>query len=155
MRPPGKGGGVKKLPGVTIGYDMGMLTGFGSGDWQLVARRRFVMSHDPKALQAVLEAAAPPDMELRFKAMFGGIMGYAAEKPFASLSDVGLALKLERTEDHAALMAEPGAKALQYDASQPVSKTYVVVPEGMLGDKDALRAWVVRAVKGLKAKKSK
>ena len=110
------------------------------------------MSHDPKDLQSVLEAAAPPDLELRFKAMFGGIMAYAEEKPFASLSDVGLAFKLERAEDRDALLALPGAKALQYDATQPVSKTYVVVPEGMLGDKEALRAWVVRTVKGLKAK---
>jgi len=113
------------------------------------------MTHDPKALQAILEAAAPPDLELRFKAMFGGIMAYAEEKPFASLSDIGLAFKLETAADHFALMAVPGAKALQYDASQPVSKTYVVVPEGMLGDKDALRDWVVRAVAGLKAKAPK
>ncbi len=110
------------------------------------------MSHDPKTLQAILEAAAPPDMELRFRAMFGGIMAYAGEKPFASLSDVGLAFKLETATDHAALMAEPGAKALQYDASQPISKTYVVVPEGMLKDRAALRGWVVKAVAGLKAK---
>ncbi len=113
------------------------------------------MSHDPKALQAVLEAAAPPDLELRFKAMFGGIIAYAEEKPFASLSDVGLAFKLERADDRAALLAVDGAKALQYEASQPVSKTYVVVPQGMLGDKDALREWVVRTVKGLKAKGKK
>ena len=113
------------------------------------------MSHDPKALQAVLEAAAPPDLELRFKAMFGGIMAYANEKPFASLSDVGLAFKLETAADHAALMAVPGAKALQYDASQPISKTYVVVPKGMLTDEAELRAWAVRAVAGLKAKKPK
>ena len=113
------------------------------------------MRHDPKALQAVLEAAAPPDLELRFKAMFGGIMAYANEKPFASLSDVGLAFKLETAADHAALMAVPGAKALQYDASQPISKTYVVVPKAMLTDETELRAWVVRAVAGLKAKKPK
>jgi len=113
------------------------------------------MSHDPKALQTVIEAAAPPDLELRFKAMFGGIMGYAAEKPFASLSDVGLAFKLERTEDREALRALPGAKPLQYDASQPVSKTYVVVPKDMLGDKAELRTWIVRAVTGLKPKKPK
>ena len=113
------------------------------------------MTHDPKALQGMLEAAAPPDMELRFKAMFGGIMAYADEKPFASLSDVGLAFKLETAADHEALMAEPGAKALQYDASLPVSKTYVVVPAGMLKDKAALRGWVVRAVKGLKVAKPK
>ena len=113
------------------------------------------MSHDPKVLQTMLEAAAPPDLELRFKAMFGGILGYADEKPFASLSDVGLAFKLETLADHQALMDLPGAKALQYDASQPLSKTYVVVPEGMLDDKDVLRTWAVRTVAGLKAKKAK
>ncbi len=113
------------------------------------------MSHDPKALQAVLEAATPPDQELRFKAMFGGIMAYAAEKPFASLSDVGLALKLETSTDREALLAVAGAKPLQYAPSQPVSKTYVVVPQSMLTDKAELRAWIVRTVAGLKAKKPK
>jgi TfoX/Sxy family transcriptional regulator of competence genes len=112
------------------------------------------MSHDPKSLQAILEAAAPPDLELRFKAMFGGILAYAEEKPFASMFDGGLAFKLTG-EDHAALLAVPGAKALRYDPSQPLSKTYVVVPDEMLGDRDALRAWVVRTVKGLKAKPKK
>ena len=47
------------------------------------------MAHDPKALQAILEKAAPPDMELAFRPMFGGIIGYATGKVFASLSDVG------------------------------------------------------------------
>lgn len=113
------------------------------------------MSHDPKHLQALFEAAAPPDRELRFKAMFGGIMAYAEERTVASLSDIGLAFKLETAADHDALMALPGAKPLQYDASQPVSKTYVVMPEAMLEDKDALRAWIVRAIAGLKAAKPK
>jgi hypothetical protein len=31
-----------------------------------------------------------------------------------------------------------GAKPLQYDPSQPVSKSYVVVPEAMLKDKETL-----------------
>jgi TfoX/Sxy family transcriptional regulator of competence genes len=106
------------------------------------------MTHDPKALQAVLQAAAPPDMELQFKAMFGGILAYYEGKPLASLSDVGLALKLAGA-DHAALMAEPGAKALQYEPDQPLSKTYVVVPGAMLDDKEALRDWIARSAAGL------
>jgi len=110
------------------------------------------MAHDPKALQAILEAAAPPDLELAFRPMFGGIMGYAGGKVFASLSDVGLALKFAGT-DHAALLAVPGAKPLQYEPGQPVSKSYVVVPDAMLADRDDLRAWTVRSAAGLKPAK--
>ncbi len=108
------------------------------------------MVHDPKHLQTVFETAAPPDMEVTFRAMFGGILAYAGGKPLASLSDVGLALKVFG-DDHKALMATAGANALQYDVSQPVSKSYVVVGEALLDDKDALRAWIVRAADGLKA----
>ncbi|MDE1147799.1 MAG: TfoX/Sxy family protein [Azospirillaceae bacterium] len=101
------------------------------------------MAHDPKHLASIM-AVATPDLELAFKPMFGGIMAYAGAKPFASLSDVGLALKLAGA-DHAALLALPGAKALQYDPSQPVSKTYVVVPDAMLDEAPALRDWIIRA----------
>ena len=112
------------------------------------------MAHDPKDLQKIVEAAAPPDLEVTFRAMFGGILAYAEGKPFVSLSDVGLAVKLAG-DDHAALMAVPGARALQYDESQPVSKTYVVVPDAMLKDKDALRGWLKRSAANLPAKKVK
>ena len=108
------------------------------------------MPHDPKALQTIVTAAAPPDLDLVFKAMFGGILAYADGKPMASLSDVGLAFKVSG-DDHAELIAIPGAKALQYDPSQPISKTYVVVPEDMLDDKAALRSWIKRTAANLKA----
>lgn len=48
------------------------------------------MAHDPKALQGILTDAAPPDLDIAFRPMFGGIFAYADGKPFASLSDVGL-----------------------------------------------------------------
>ena len=108
------------------------------------------MPHDPKKLQAIVEDAAPPDMELAFKAMFGGILAYVDGRPMASLSDVGLAFKLTGA-GHAELSALPGAKALQYEPGQPVSKTYVVVPEAMLKDRDALRGWIVRTAASVKA----
>jgi TfoX/Sxy family transcriptional regulator of competence genes len=106
------------------------------------------MAHDPKALQAILAGAAP-DIDLTFRAMFGGIMGYAGGLPFASLSDVGLALKMSG-EDHAALSAMPDARALRYAPDQPPSKSYVVVPDAMMSDPVALRAWIGRSVAGLK-----
>ena len=92
--------------------------------------------------------AAPPDLELAFRPMFGGIMGYADGKAFASLSDVGLALKLSGA-DREALLAMPDSKPLQYGADQPPSKSYVVVPEAMLSAPDALRTWIDRSATGL------
>ncbi|MDZ5647882.1 TfoX/Sxy family protein [Nitrospirillum sp. BR 11828] len=101
------------------------------------------MAHDPKTLQAAMVAAVP-DLELTYKPMFGGILAYAGGKPVASLSDVGLALKLTGP-DHAALLGLPGAKPLQYGPDQPVSKTYTLVPDGLLADPPALRDWVHKA----------
>ena len=108
------------------------------------------MAHDPKALQTTLERAAPPDLELAFRPMFGGIMSYAAGKVFASLSDIGLALKLSG-EDRQVLLAVGGAKPLQYEPDQPPSKSYVVVPDSMLSDADELRTWVMRSAAALPA----
>ena len=109
-------------------------------------------AHDPKVLQAILTKAAPPDLQLSFRPMFGGIMGYVDAKVFASLSDVGLALKLAGA-DREALLAEPGACPLQYEPSSPPSKSYVVVPDTMLSDPDALRRWIVRSAAGLPSRR--
>ena len=107
------------------------------------------MEHDPKQLQATVQQAAPPDLPLRFRPMFGGIMGYAEEKPFASLSNVGLALKLSGS-DHSELLSQAGAAALRYQPGQPDSKAYVVVPNAMLSDQAQLRTWIVRSVERLR-----
>ena len=112
------------------------------------------MEHDPKALQAVMEAACPPDLELAFRPMFGGIFGYAAGQAFASLSNVGLALKMTGA-DHAALSDVPDVKPLRYEPDDPPSKSYLLLPEAMLSDPDSLRSWIARSAAGLKPKKSR
>ena len=112
------------------------------------------MAHNPKALQALMQTAAPPDLELAFRPMFGGIMAYAEGRAFASLSDFGLALKLSGP-DYAELLAIPGAKALQYTPDMPPSKSYVVAPETMLADREALRGWIERGAANLKPGKPK
>ena len=106
------------------------------------------MDHDPKALQDILAAAAPPDLPLTFRPMFGGILAYVDGKAFASLSNVGLALKLAG-ENHSDFLALPGAKPLRYDPDAPISKTYVVAPVALIADPAAFRAWIVRAADGL------
>jgi TfoX/Sxy family transcriptional regulator of competence genes len=104
--------------------------------------------YDPKALKSVMEAASPPDLDLRFRAMFGGILSYANGQPFASLSNVGLALKMSG-DDHTALSALPGVKPLRYEPDQPQSKSYLVLPDDMLSDHVALRSWIARSAAGL------
>ena len=106
------------------------------------------MDHDPKALQAILTAAAPPDLPLTFKPMFGGILAYVDGKVFASLSNVGLALKLAG-DDHRDFLALPGAEPLRYEQDAPLSKSYMVAPTALIADREAFRAWIVRAAAGL------
>jgi TfoX/Sxy family transcriptional regulator of competence genes len=98
---------------------------------------------DAKALRARIEAVLGPEahvLEIAFRPMFGGITGYAFGRNFASLSDVGLAIKLGAT-DRAALLAA-GGRPLQYEPGGPVSRSSVVVPDVVLNDDAALRAWL-------------
>ena len=107
---------------------------------------------EPSALQTLLEAACNREDfpgPLRFRAMFGGITGYAGERNFASLSDVGLALKLSRA-DREALIAE-GGKPLQYEPDATPSKSAVVVPDAILSDAAALAVWAIKSAKHVQA----
>ena len=99
------------------------------------------MPHDPKALQKTMEAAMPANVVWRFRPMFGGIGVYADDKMCVSLSDIGLAVKLGGGE-HAAALKLKGAKPLQYEPGAPLSKTYVVLPPSVLGDRKALGHWL-------------
>ena len=112
------------------------------------------MVHDPKILPAVLEAASPPDLELGFRPMFGGIFGYAAGQAFASLSNVGVALKMTGA-NHLALSEVLDVKPLRYEPDDPPSKSYLLLPDAMLSDPDSLRMWVARSAAGLKPKTKK
>ena len=85
------------------------------------------------------------DGELTFKPMFGGVCAYVGGRVFASLSNVGLALKLP-PEAQAELLAEAGAKRLQYEPDAPPSKQYIVVPPPTQADTSALAAWLARSV---------
>jgi TfoX/Sxy family transcriptional regulator of competence genes len=102
------------------------------------------MASDPKTLQAQLEAAVP-DVALTFRPMFGGILAYADGKPVASLSNVGLALKLA-AEDQEALLKVKGAKRLQYEPDQPPSKSYIVVPLSLMKDARRFHDWVLKSI---------
>ena len=96
-------------------------------------------------LRTRVEEAATylPTLEFSFRAMFGGLMIYVAGKPFASLSEPGLSLKLNEN-DRTALLQEPGAKFLQHDGEAP-SKQYVVIPAHILENNEQLSLWLERS----------
>ena len=97
-------------------------------------------------LRKRVEAAAPIDIELRFKPMFGGIGVYANGRMCISLSNAGLALKLGPA-DGAALLKLKGAKPLQYEPDSPPSKSYVVTPASMVSDRMELGRWIARSAR--------
>jgi len=101
-----------------------------------------------ESLKEHLAAAYSATLDLQgltFRPMFGGVLAYTDERPLASLSDVGLALKLGPA-DQSALLELPGARRLQYEPDAPPSKSYIVVPESMAQDPVALAPWVFRGV---------
>ncbi len=98
-------------------------------------------------LQAALLAASdalPHDGELVFKPMFGGACAYFNGRVFASLSNVGLALKISDREQEQLL--ELGGRMLQYEADAPISKSYVVLPEQIWQCDEQLSIWARKSV---------
>ena len=65
----------------------------------------------PKDLQKSIEQVAGL-LAIRFRPMFGGIVGYASEQPFASLSDKGLALRLAEVDRQ--MLIQAAGRPLQY-----------------------------------------
>lgn len=105
-------------------------------------------------MQARLLAAAPSELELSFRPMFGGIMGYTRGRPFVSLSNVGLAFKLAGA-DHAAALALPGARPLRYEPDSPPSRSYVLMPDQVLDDPVQLATWSERCSRYMSAQPAK
>lgn len=99
-------------------------------------------------LENQLSAAAETldlDGDLTFKPMFGGVCAYHGGRVFASLSNIGLALKLPPQAQNE-LLALPAAKRLRYEPDAPESKSYVVVPPTMQETPDTLAVWVRQSV---------
>ena len=107
-----------------------------------------VVRKDLEHFRTRIEACLPcpaEDASLRFRAMFGGAGAYAHDVMFASLSDVGLALKFSPA-DQQELLAMPGVERLRYAPDAPPSKQYLLVPEDVLNDDQALGAWLSRSI---------
>ena len=89
----------------------------------------------------LLEVAASLAFSVSTRPMFGGTMVYADGVPIASLSSAGFAVKLLAPRYEEA-MALPGAHQLRYAPDQPPRKQYVVLPDVVVDDDDALARWL-------------
>ena len=93
----------------------------------------------------LVAAAESFALELEFKPMFGGVCAYVESRVFASLSNVGLALKLSPAAQMELLKLE-AAKRLQYETDSTPSKQYIVVPPEVWTDQRDLAVWLKQSV---------
>jgi TfoX/Sxy family transcriptional regulator of competence genes len=102
------------------------------------------MNTDLEAMREQLVRAIktlPVARDWVFKPMFGGVSGYVEDRICASLSNIGLALKLAPDAQEKLLSLE-GAKRLRYEPDAPESKQYIVVPESVCAAEKELAVWV-------------
>jgi len=99
------------------------------------------------ALRRDLEDAAAhlgKPHDLRFKAMFGGLMAYLDEKPCAWLTAGGLALKLPPADQPSLLRLEGAARLIAKPGAAP-SRHYIIVPAAVCHDTPQFAGWLARS----------
>jgi len=116
---------------------------------------------DAKDMQKAIELALGTkliDYEINFRAMFGGIMAYTFGRPFASLSNAGIAVKLSAA-DRDRLIETKGGYPLRYKPDDPPSKSYTVLPLSIVEtNPDECEYWLTMSMqycKSLPLKKKK
>jgi len=81
---------------------------------------------------------------VEFKPMFGGPCYWTGGNMFAAVHQESLFVRLGE-KDRAELLMQPGAHLFEPMEGRPM-KEYVVFPDEMLADRDALRGWVARGL---------
>jgi len=81
---------------------------------------------------------------VEFKPMFGGPCYWSGGNMFAAVHQESLLVRLGEP-DRAELLTQPGAHLFEPMAGRPM-KEYVVFPETLLADRDALRGWMARGL---------
>ena len=81
---------------------------------------------------------------VEFKPMFGGPCYWSGGNMFAAVHQESLLVRLGEP-DRAELLAQPGAHLFEPMEGRPM-KEYVVFPEALLADRDALRGWMAKGL---------
>ena len=100
-------------------------------------------------LSSLVQATAPKKLrgvELECGHFFSGAALYANGKICASLTPVGLALKLPEPF-RVALLRARRAHRLRYFATGPIKKDYVVLSRAVLDNPAHLRRWMMASIK--------
>lgn len=107
-------------------------------------------------LVELVEASTPGLKDISMRRMFGCDAFFAGEQIFALLWKTGrIGVKLTDADAYARLLAEPGAEPWQI--GEKVMSRWVLVPEEMHDDVEALAPWVRMAhgyARGAKAAKA-
>jgi len=90
------------------------------------------------------EAAREEPAGIECRHFFSGAAAYVDGRIFMSLSPAGLALKLPTAEREKLRAA--GAGSLRYFPEAPVKKGYVVLPDDIAGDHEALAPLIEKAI---------
>ncbi len=98
-----------------------------------------------QALGSLLDRAGPGlEVPITHRHFFSGAAAYAEGRIFMTLTTAGLALKLPR--DARARLTGEGAVPLRYFAKGPVKKDYLVVPQSLAEDPEALAPWIDKSI---------
>jgi len=81
---------------------------------------------------------------VEFKPMFGGPCYWTGGNMFAAVHQESLFVRLDE-KDRAGLLAQPGAHLFEPMESRPM-KEYVVFPDALLADREALRGWMAKGL---------
>ena len=103
----------------------------------------------PAEHHAVFRAALPKDPRIQTLNMFGGVAAKIAGKMFAGLFARSVIVRLSGA-DYAEALALDGSEKFDPMGRGP-SKDMVLLSEDVFEDDEALRAWLVRALKGVLA----
>ncbi len=79
------------------------------------------------------------------KHFFGGAAAYANGRIFMTLTTRGIALKLPK--DSREFLIGNGAGPLRYFPRGPIKKDYVVIPNTLADDEEALAPWIRESIR--------
>jgi TfoX/Sxy family transcriptional regulator of competence genes len=100
-----------------------------------------------KALGSLLATATSEldrEVKIECKHFFGGAAAYANGCIFMTLTGVGVALKLP--EESRAEITHLGGMPLRYFPKGLIKKDYVIVPDRIARDGDAISPWIIKSV---------
>jgi len=98
----------------------------------------------PDLVQLLDEVIPHGEAPVEFKPMFGGPCYWTGGNMFAAVHQESLFVRLGEA-DRSELLARPGARLFEPMEGRPM-KEYVVFPEAMLDDREALTAWLAKGL---------